>query len=599
MEFKQAVITKQGRELMAKLLAGGTTTQFTKIVVSSTVYSDAQLENLTALTNIKMTAPAQAYGNNTATVAVTAAIENTGLTAGFYVNTVGLYAVDPQKGEILYSVSSAKENGYMPADTGVSKSGFNFKIYVEIGNASQVNLEVDPAAYATQGDLERLKADGFKVAYANSPDGKVDFRKSYHKNIAGGSFTEWVNTTFSTRLSGTVFGSTTEIKGIENITCAIEINAAKSPQRAAIRVSFTDANDGYISEKVGTWVESGTRGISVVQTEIPSNAVRVNFRLMKALEGTDCTFDYRNLLMISGKVDNPIFLPTKKDNPLGSIMRYQGIALEDTDDPKKFIWEKTNDYQDYLNENQRKETFKQLATFMTNQSFINDYHTNFAGKTLTSANPHAYYWGNVVSLGSPVSSPGTELEDGSKWNGYDYITNLDGNAVSNSINENGRFCRHVIMWDIRGEINRQLPKLFPSLGLTTVQQQVDFIKSVFVSGEAIVYAVGSGKDGNAIYFNKYLENGTWSSSASKSTINAYTKLVQLITSSSITAGGKIYLTVYSDPSDGITASRTAVDYTNFNFSLDFKVSDFLVPKSLYQQEIGAIKTWIQNQGGTI
>ena len=167
MEFKQAVITKQGRELMAKLLAGGTTTQFTKIVVSSTVYSDAQLENLTALTNVKMTAPAQAYGNNTATVAVTAAIENTGLSVGFDVNTVGLYAVDPQKGEILYSVSSARENGYMPADTGVSKSGFNFKIYVEIGNASNVNLIVDPAAYASYNDLKALGLDIEKSFISN------------------------------------------------------------------------------------------------------------------------------------------------------------------------------------------------------------------------------------------------------------------------------------------------------------------------------------------------------------------------------------------------------------------------------------------------
>lgn len=155
LEFKQAVVTKQGRELMAKLLAGKQTT-FTKVKVSSTVYQDGQLENLTALTNIKQEATAQAYGNNTATISVTAAIENTGLQTGYYINTVGLYATDPDKGEILYSVSSAAVNGYMPPDTGVSKSGFNFKIYSEVGNASQVNLQVDPAAVASLGDIKQV-----------------------------------------------------------------------------------------------------------------------------------------------------------------------------------------------------------------------------------------------------------------------------------------------------------------------------------------------------------------------------------------------------------------------------------------------------------
>lgn len=152
MEFKQAVVTKQGRELMAKLLAGKTT-KFTKVKVSSTVYQDGQLENLTALTNVKQESTAQAFGNNTATVSVVAAIENTGLATGYYINTVGLYAQDPDKGEILYSVSSASVNGYMPPDTGVSKSGFEFKIYTEVGNASKVDLTVDPAAYATRNDI--------------------------------------------------------------------------------------------------------------------------------------------------------------------------------------------------------------------------------------------------------------------------------------------------------------------------------------------------------------------------------------------------------------------------------------------------------------
>ncbi len=156
MEFNKSVVTNQGRELMAKLLSKKATTEFTQVAISSTEYQDSQLEELTVLSNIKQTSKAQAYSNNKTTVSATAAINNEGITEGYYINTVGLYATDPDKGEILYSVSTAKVNGYMPPDIGVSKSGFSFTIYTEVGNAEQVDVTVDPSGYANKSDIQIL-----------------------------------------------------------------------------------------------------------------------------------------------------------------------------------------------------------------------------------------------------------------------------------------------------------------------------------------------------------------------------------------------------------------------------------------------------------
>ncbi|ELS0476222.1 hypothetical protein R4Y59_000777 [Enterococcus faecalis] len=141
---------------MAKLLSKKATTEFTQVAISSTEYQDSQLEELTVLSNIKQTSKAQAYSNNKTTVSATAAINNEGITEGYYINTVGLYATDPDKGEILYSVSTAKVNGYMPPDIGVSKSGFSFTIYTEVGNAEQVDVTVDPSGYANKSDIQIL-----------------------------------------------------------------------------------------------------------------------------------------------------------------------------------------------------------------------------------------------------------------------------------------------------------------------------------------------------------------------------------------------------------------------------------------------------------
>ena len=170
MEFNQSVITAKGRQLMAKVLAGKSMS-FSKIALSSSEYPQGQLESLTALTNIKQMTTVQAYANNEQTVSAVGAIENTGLTEGYFINTVGLYAIDPDLGEILYSVATAKQNGYIPPDTGVSKSGVQIKVYTEVANASKVDLTVDPASYATQEDIERFKDAGISKAYAWSEDG--------------------------------------------------------------------------------------------------------------------------------------------------------------------------------------------------------------------------------------------------------------------------------------------------------------------------------------------------------------------------------------------------------------------------------------------
>lgn len=191
MEFKQSVITNKGRALMAKLLSGKTVAQFTRIAVSSQIYTDGQLATLTSLANVKQSTTVQAKPNNAATVAIEGAINNTGLSAGYYINTIGVYATDPDEGEILYSVAIAINNGYMPADTGVSKSGLLLEVVTEVSNAANVNMTVNPAAVATKADIievrdELLDIKSF-VGYNDSDvyGVEVDVAAKTFKRLAG------------------------------------------------------------------------------------------------------------------------------------------------------------------------------------------------------------------------------------------------------------------------------------------------------------------------------------------------------------------------------------------------------------------------------
>ena len=157
-EFKQLIITTKGQALMAKMIAGTGNVQFTKICVSDTVYTDAQLPALTALTGIKQTATiSKVLRTNDVAIQVEGAVTNTALVAGYYMKAIGLYATDPQEGEILYAVTIANVAGYMPPYNGINVSGAFFKLITTVSNATSVSLAVDSGAVATIGNITDLQ----------------------------------------------------------------------------------------------------------------------------------------------------------------------------------------------------------------------------------------------------------------------------------------------------------------------------------------------------------------------------------------------------------------------------------------------------------
>ena len=54
-EFRPMVITNKGQALIAKMLAGGGNISFTKISLSETTYTDAQILAMTSLGGVKQT----------------------------------------------------------------------------------------------------------------------------------------------------------------------------------------------------------------------------------------------------------------------------------------------------------------------------------------------------------------------------------------------------------------------------------------------------------------------------------------------------------------------------------------------------------------
>jgi hypothetical protein len=192
MEFSSFVITNKGQALMAKLMQGTGVADFTAIKLSSQTYTAGQLPALTSLSNVKQTAPVtKKTVVNSTSIQIEGAVDNTGLATGYNINTIGLFATDPDDGEILYAVAIATTAGYMPPYNGVTVSGGYFKFVVTVGNSAQVTLTVDPAGYASIGDVQALEAEiadlkGFVGLDDDSVYGvEVDFTNRTFTRLAG------------------------------------------------------------------------------------------------------------------------------------------------------------------------------------------------------------------------------------------------------------------------------------------------------------------------------------------------------------------------------------------------------------------------------
>lgn len=191
-EFKKIVITKKGQALMAKMIAGQGNIDFTKVAASETAYTDVQLEGLTSLSGMKQTTlVSKVTRTNGVAIQVEAAMTNTDLKTGYYMKTLGLYAIDPDEGEILYGVSNATIPGWMPPYNGLTVSGAFFKLVTTVGNADNVSLNVDPGAVATIGDIQDLQEQIADLqAYVGYTDGdiygvEVDFINKKFTRLAG------------------------------------------------------------------------------------------------------------------------------------------------------------------------------------------------------------------------------------------------------------------------------------------------------------------------------------------------------------------------------------------------------------------------------
>jgi hypothetical protein len=205
-------ITTAGVSLIAKSIAGEQII-FTRIAIgdgslptgSDPAEMPALINQITSMpiTKCKVSGPDS--------VVVGAVFDNAATQTGFYYRELGLYAQDPDVGEILYCYGNAGQySEYIPATTdgSVEKS---IDIITYIGGATDVTAVIASGIYATQADLQDAIEAAGSTAPSNaipamdgssgSPGSSIEFSRGDHKHPSDTSRAALVHTHAATDIT--------------------------------------------------------------------------------------------------------------------------------------------------------------------------------------------------------------------------------------------------------------------------------------------------------------------------------------------------------------------------------------------------------------
>ena len=288
--YKKTVHTDKAFALIGKMVAGNISElEFTKIKVSDKDYSkhtEEELKKLTVLEQIKqetLVSEKTPVGDNA--VNIHGIIYNTDLQNSYYLRTIGVYANDPDEGEILYSVTATEVGDYIPTPNGNNITTAIIDILTEISDA-KVNLSGNPSALVDVSMLNKKldKGEGLEKEFdsavkivaelkkkQNKEDGTL---KTVVKTIVGG-----INELFDNKLekggyTGTAQNLLIEISKItsKSVLGRIIIGKGLSVDSSG-RTSIVSKNDGItvnendfqLNTVDNTTTDSGTKPLSARQ----------------------------------------------------------------------------------------------------------------------------------------------------------------------------------------------------------------------------------------------------------------------------------------------------------------------------------------------
>ena len=156
--FNGLTLTTAGQNLLLKAQTG-TQIKVTKVSVGDGALAQGQqAKALTKIINeikVLQIIKLKVLATNKADIGVV--LSNQDITTGFYFREIGVYALDPDIGEILYCYGNAGSTAeYIPPKGGADVIEKSIDLFLMVGDATNVTATIDNSAvYATVVDLSK------------------------------------------------------------------------------------------------------------------------------------------------------------------------------------------------------------------------------------------------------------------------------------------------------------------------------------------------------------------------------------------------------------------------------------------------------------
>ena len=164
--FHDAVITMKGLLLDTKIRSGQAVPKFTKMKIGDGAYDGT--EELSEVERLKSVRQEFGFSSieivDDKTVRLRAISDNEGVTEGYYISELGVFAEDPDEGEILYSIAIGVENkmDYQPSEAELPGATSTFDTYTSVSNIESATIMIDLGAAASAEDLEKIRYPEFE-----------------------------------------------------------------------------------------------------------------------------------------------------------------------------------------------------------------------------------------------------------------------------------------------------------------------------------------------------------------------------------------------------------------------------------------------------
>ena len=161
--FSCSALTEKGLALSAKVQSGLSSIAFTKAAAGDGAYSDDEdISQRTSLKQQRQTFPITSVGvRSPSSVAVRFIASNHqsqehggDLVRGYEIREIGIFARDPDEGEILYAIALGVEDhyDYMPAYDEQIPTEIAINYIAALANADSVTLEMPSGAFVLYDD---------------------------------------------------------------------------------------------------------------------------------------------------------------------------------------------------------------------------------------------------------------------------------------------------------------------------------------------------------------------------------------------------------------------------------------------------------------